>query len=307
MVGLAKEYICAIRFSKLGPAGVMAHGIRPQYGAPSKYLHLHAVSERSSALGWAKPAVAPSSDGTCTLSSSPSGASPRSAGATDVSDAGALPPPPRPPSPPWPPPPTRRGVDPDALPADLGRALRFCDDLLTMDAGELAVTVVLAKRCLDTGLDVGPANVQVFALSVAMLACKLQCDETYTLAVIARCSGFTEEALGSAEWHVFGWLLDHSRLAVSPSEYTACAACLFRTCPPPITPILWLVGGAAAATSRAPVACGRARATSAPLVAAQAAPPSSALRALSVRFLGGMGRDAHCARPVPVSVVGRHA
>ena len=297
MVGLAKEYICATPLLPRVPSE-MAHGIRPQHGAPSKYLHLHAVSERSSVLDWAKPAVAPSSDGTCTLSSSTSGASPQSAEAVDVSDGG---------SPPWPPPTPRRGVNLSALPADVGHALRFCDDLLLMDDGEFVITVVLAKRCLDTGLDVGPANVQVFVLSTAMLACKLQCDETYTLAEISRCSGFAEQALGSAEWYVFGWLLDHSRLAVSPSEYAACAACLFSTCPSPITPILWLVGGAAAATPRAPDRCSRARAMSAPLIVAHAGPPPSALRALSTRFLGGMGWDKHYVRPAPVAIVSRPA
>jgi len=286
----------------------MAHGIRPQYGAPAKYLHLHAVSDRSSVLSGLKPAAAPPSDGTCTLSSSTSAASPQSAEVAEVADAGTAPRAVAPVDDRGAPLPTmRRRANHDALPAAVGQALRFCNDLLGMDDSELAVTVVLAKRCLDTGLDVGPANVQLFALSVAILACKLHCDETYTLATISSYSGFTFEALGSAEWYVFGWLLEHSRLAVSPSEYAACAACLFRTSPPPIVPISWLVDGTAASTPRAPSGCARARAVSAPLVAAEAGSSSHGLRALSTRFLGGMGWDTRCVLPTPVAVVSRPA
>ena len=271
----------------------MAHGTRPRYGAPSKYLHLHALSERSSVLGGADPVALPS-DGTCTLSSEPSVASPQSAGlVADGSDAGA---------PPWPPA-ARRCVNPDALPTDVVQALRFCDGLLLMDDDELTVTVVLAKRCLDTGLPIGPANVHLFALTTAMLACKLQCDEPHTLAAIARHSSFSEEALSDAEWYVFGWLLDHSRLAVSPSEYAACAARLFRTCPPPIVPTSWLVGGPAAAPPPAPRQRGCARALSAPLAAARTGSSPKALRTLSTRFLESMGWKPPCACATPVAVV----
>lgn len=278
----------------------MAHRTKPQCGAQSKYLHLHALSERSSVLGGAKSAAAPPSDGTCTLSSEPSVASPPSAGvAPDGPDAGA---------PPWPPLDARRGVDLDALPTDTAQALRFCSDLLLMDDGELVVTVVLAKRCLDTGLPIGPANVHLFALTAAMLACKLQCDEPHTLAAIARHSGFSEEALADAEWYVFGWLLDHSQLAVSPSEYAACAAYLFRACPPPIVPISWLDCGEAAASPPAPSPRSRARALSAPLAAARTdSSPTKALRTLATRFLDGMGWKAPSVCAAPVAVVNEFA
>ena len=169
----------------------MAYAVKSQHSAPSKYLHLHAMNDHASVLGGTKRADTSTSDGTCTLSSATSMSSP-----LDVSDVYA--------STPMPPQGVQRRVNTDALSDDVSEALRFCDDLLLMDDGELAVTVILVKRCIDTGLPVGASNVHVFVLAVALLACKLQRDETYTLEEVARASGFTFEVLGSAEWHVFG-------------------------------------------------------------------------------------------------------
>lgn len=131
------------------------------------------------------------------------------------------------------PPAAHRFVNLSTLPTDVGEALRVCNDMLNMDDGELAVAVVLVKRCISTGILCKPRNVLLFVLSVAMIACKLQCDHVYTLEHIAKRSGFSLKILDSAEWFVFGWLLEYSRLTVTPSEYAVCAAYLFQ--PPPVS------------------------------------------------------------------------
>lgn len=265
----------------------MAHVMRPHHGAPTKYLHLHAVSERASVLQSPKLAGAHPSERSCTLSCASTPSSPRSgeghaSSSPEASRLAATP--------------FARGtLHLDGLSTEMGRALRFCNDLLCMDDGELVVMVVLAKRCIDTGLPLSPTNVHLFALSVALIACKIHCDEPHTVEQVAMGSGLAFGALQEAEWFVFGWLVDRCRLHVSASEHDACATVLFHARPPPppapaivpaapaaptaptaptpptppIAHLSWLVGGVVVTTAMVASTCSsvvwaRARSASAP-------------------------------------------
>lgn len=273
----------------------MPHGARP-----TKYLHLHAVNQHGSLIELSKCATTrqptEASTSTCTCSSSTGVSSPRSSvGACSAecrdlhspshcvgAEASS----------------TRRVVLPTAVPDGLLDALRFCDDLLGMDDAEFTMTVILTTRCLDTGMPVCAANCRLFALIAAVLACKQLCDETYTLAQIAKASGFAFEMLRDGEWFVMGWLLDNSRLSITLEEYQERAAKLFNTHtppppprsmpPPPIVPITWVTG------SRVGV---RPRPASAPAVTMTAQSHAKGLRALSARFMEGLGWDSSTKAP----------
>lgn len=91
---------------------------------------------------------------------------------------------------------------------------RYC----SIDEGGLVYSLVLAMRCVATGMPIVP-HPDILMLSTMIIACKLHYDDAFSTLDVARTIGEDVSALVGGEAYVFNWLFTRSSLFVDRESY----------------------------------------------------------------------------------------